>query len=68
MYNGPFVSVTDRPFVNFVHYQYDAIFLLSLLELKFGLLFSFFIIINTKETFTSTLRLLNNCLFAYVNK
>ena len=26
MYNGPSVHMTDRPFVNVVHYQYVALF------------------------------------------
>ena len=37
MYNGPTVHVTDHPFVNVVHYQYIALFLISLCELKLGL-------------------------------
>ena len=36
MYNGPPVNVTDRPFVNIVHYQYVPLFLISLFELKLG--------------------------------
>ena len=32
MYNGPSVHVTDRTFVNIVHYQYVALFLISLFE------------------------------------
>ena len=53
MYNGPSVNVTDRPFVNAVHYQCVALFLSFLFESKLGL-YS----VNTKETSTSTLRLL----------
>ena len=37
MYNQPSVYVTDRPFVNVVHYQYAAHSLVSLSELKLGL-------------------------------
>ena len=32
MYNGTSIYVTDRPFVNVVHYQYVALFLISLCE------------------------------------
>ena len=37
MHNGPSVHVADPPFVNVLHYQYVALFLISLFELKLGL-------------------------------
>ena len=37
MYNGQSVHVANRPFVNVLHYQYVALFLISLFELKLGL-------------------------------
>ena len=37
VYNSLSVYVTDHLFVNIVHYQYVAFFLISLLELKLGL-------------------------------
>ena len=52
MYNGPSVHVTDRLFVNDVHYQYVALFNFFIwIKAWYG--FGLFIIMNTKETFAT---------------
>ena len=67
MYNDPSVNVSDRPFVTLctinVLYFFNLFF-----WIKAWSVFSLFVIINTKETSTSTLKLLNNCFSAYVYK
>ena len=63
--NGPFVNVTDRPFVHCYVLSICCTFSnpsFSFFELKFDIQYSFntFVIIILKELFLSTLKLLKN--------